>query len=112
MVNILHCKLELKLIIRIDKKTCESRAMKSLSHQGTPTPGVSNEATIEDLGTPAERQQDGGSEYAMRRDANIAENKRLLASLGLSEGGSSAIRDKSVTKKGKGKGKEKEKEKG
>jgi hypothetical protein len=84
--------------------------MPNISQRGTPAPGISNEAgsISEDLGTPAQRRQDGGSEYAMRRDASIAENRQLLASLGLSEGGSSAIRDKLLTKKGeKGKGKEK-----
>jgi hypothetical protein len=87
---------ESQLIIHIDKKTCESRAMKSLSHQGTPDNSNDSDAI-------AEARQDGPSEYALQREANIAENQKLLASLGLLEGGSSSIDlDKSL-KKGKGK---------
>jgi hypothetical protein len=93
---------ESQLTIHIDKKTCESRAMPSLSHQGTPNNSNDSDAV-------AERRQDGPSEYELQREANIAENQKLLASLGLLEGGSSSIDlDKSL-KKGKGKkgGKEK-----
>jgi hypothetical protein len=39
----------------------------------------------------AERRQEGPSEYELRREANIAENRQLLASLGLLEGGSSLL---------------------
>lgn len=63
--------------------------MSSLSHQGTPE--TSHDASI------AEKRQQGPSEYELRREANIAENQKLLASLGLSEGGSSVI-DKSSSK--------------
>jgi len=66
--------------------------MPSLSHQGTPD-------NSNDLDAIAERQQDGLSEYELRQEANIAENQKLLASLGLLEGGSSAIdSDKSLKK--------------
>ena len=79
--------------------------MSSLSHQGTPD-------NSNDLDPQAstkigeERQQHGPSQYELRREANIAENQRLLASLGLLGGGSNALRDKSPTNKGK-KGQEK-----
>lgn len=73
--------------------------MPSLSHQGTPE-------NSNDL--DAEAVANGQSEYELRREANIAENQKLLASLGLSEGGSSALLGKSPMnekgKKGKGKG--------
>ena len=75
--------------------------MPSISHQGTPIPGNSNDAStstnIADSETTTQRRQHGPSEYKLRRESNIAENKRLLASLGLSEGGSSAILGKSST---------------
>jgi hypothetical protein len=76
--------------------------MSSLSHQGTPD--NSNDSEAEAI---AEKQHNGPSEYEMRRQANIAENQKLLANLGLSEGGGSAILGMSPTnemgKKGKGK---------
>lgn len=76
--------------------------MSSLSHQGTPD--NSNDSEAEAI---AEKQHNGPSEYEMRRQANIAENQKLLANLGLSEGGSTIL-GKSPTnemrKKGKGKG--------
>ena len=81
--------------------------MSSQSHQGTPSPGESNDASsanIADSETPRRRQ--GPSEYQLQREANIAENQQLLARLGLSGGGSSAILGNLPTEKGK------EKEKG
>ena len=57
----------------------------------------------------AERRQKGPSEYELQRAANIAENQKLLASLGLSKGGSGVIGlEKSSKKVKRGKG-EKEK---
>lgn len=60
--------------------------MPGLSHEGTP--GNSNESDAIE-----ERRQDvpSDSEYKLQREANIAENRKLLSSLGLLEGGSSAI---------------------
>ena len=88
--------IDSQLIIHIDKKTCESRAMPSLSHQGTPD-------NSNDLDAVAERRQHGLSEYELQREANIAENQKLLASLGLLEGGGSSIDLDKSSKKGKGK---------
>ena len=70
--------------------------MSSLSHEETPDADISDDATPS---LPVKRKH-GPSEYEKRRQANIAENNRLLASLGLSGGGSSAL-DK--LSKGKGK---------
>ena len=73
--------------------------MSNLSHQGTPSPddasGSTSTADSENQRRP--KKQKGISDYQARREANIAENKRLLAGLGLSEGGSSAILGKSAT---------------
>ena len=55
--------------------------MPSLSHQGTPN-------NLSDLDAVAERRQDGPSEYELQRQANIAENQKLLASLGVRATGS------------------------
>lgn len=92
MVLIYPSKIDSQLIVRKDKKTCESRALSSLSHQGTPSPDTLNGASI--ITSIPERQKLGPSDYELQREANIAENKRLLASLGLSKGGSGFI-DKS-----------------
>lgn len=70
--------------------------MPSLSHQGTPSPGDSNEAVIITSLAETPKRQKGPSEYQLRREANIAENQTLLASLGL--GGGNALLDKSSTK--------------
>jgi hypothetical protein len=51
--------------------------MPSLSHQGTPDNSNDTDAI-------AERQDNGPSEYQLRRQANIEENRKLLSSLGLS----------------------------
>jgi hypothetical protein len=75
----------------------------SLSHEGTPSPDVLNEASI-DTG----RQQHGPSDYQLLREANIAKNKQVLASLGLAGGGSSALKKKTRKDKRK-KGEEEEK---
>jgi hypothetical protein len=75
----------LQLIIHIDKKICESRALSTLSHEGSPD--IPNDAST----SIAEKRQPGPSEYELRRQANIAENHRILASLGLAKGGSSAL---------------------
>jgi hypothetical protein len=86
----------------------------SQSHQGTPSPDESNDASssasIADSESETPRRRHGPSEYQLRREANIAENQKLLASLGLSGGGSSAILGNLPTQtkkgeKGKGKGK-------
>ena len=76
--------------------------MPSLSHQGTPNNSNDSDAI-------AERRQDGLSKYELRREANIAENQKLLASLGLLEGGSSVIDSDKSLKKVKGKKGEKKK---
>jgi hypothetical protein len=70
--------------------------LSSLSHEGTPE--ISNDATATSI---AEKRQHGPSEYELRRQANIAENNRLLAGLGLSEGGSSALKKLSSKEKKK-----------
>ena len=95
-------KSESQLIIHIDKKICEERAMPSLSHEGTPD--NSNDSDDHAI-AETRRRQDGPSEYELQRQANIAENQKLLASLGLSKGGSGAIGlDKSSKKVKRGKG--------
>ena len=73
--------------------------MSSLSHQGTPDDSkeASTSSGVEEKGR---QQASGPSEYQRRREANIAENQRILATLGLSGGGSSALLDKSPTKEG------------
>jgi hypothetical protein len=75
----------------------------SLSHQGTPSPDDSNEAVIS---TSLAETQKGPSKYQLQREANIEENRQLLATLGLL-GGGSALLDKSLPK-----GKRKKREKG
>ena len=65
--------------------------MSSLSHQGTPSPDDSNDASTS--GNIEERQQNGLSQYEQRRKVNIAENRELLAALGLSGGGSRALKE-------------------
>ena len=110
VINIMnqHSKIESQLIIHIDTKTCGLQALPSLSHQGTPTPDNSSDASsstsIAASVVTTQRQQHGPSEYELRREANIAENKQLLASLGLSEGGSSAILGKPSTNEKRKKG--------
>lgn len=94
----------LKLVktdICIDKKACDSRSLLGLSHEGTPD--ISNEASTTGSTGMATKEQHGPSEYELRRKANIEENQRLLASLGLSGGGSSII-DKQSSKGKKKKG--------
>jgi hypothetical protein len=52
-----------------------------------------------------ERRQKGPSEYELQREANIAKNQKLLASLGLSMGGSGVLGlEKSSKKVKRGKG--------
>jgi hypothetical protein len=104
-INILN--FESQLIIHIDKKTCESRALSSLSNQGTPSPENSINASTST--SKAKERWHGPSDYELRQQANIAENERLLASLGLSKGGSSLIDPDKSSKNVKGKkgGKEK-----
>ena len=94
---------ESQLIIHIDKKTCESRALSSdssLSNQGSPSPNNSNDACIN---PSISKKRHGPSEYELRRQANIAKNKEILDSLGLSMGGSSVIDPDKSSKKVKGK---------
>jgi hypothetical protein len=69
----------------------------SLSHQGTLSPDDSNEAVISTSLPETQKRHNGPSEYQLQRDANIAENQQLLASLGLL-GGGSALLDKSSAK--------------
>jgi hypothetical protein len=95
-------KSESQLIIHIDKNICEARAMPSLSHEGTPDNSNDSDAI-------AETRRQGPSEYELRRQANIAENQKPLASLGLSKGGSGAIGLDKSSKKVKRKKGEKEK---
>jgi hypothetical protein len=87
------------LTIWLDKNTCESRALSNLSRKGTPD--NSNEATVS-RNIVAKKQQHGPSDYELKRQANIEENRKLLDELGLSKGGSSAIVGKSSTRKKKG----------
>lgn len=87
--------------------TCESRALLSLSDKETLN-DKSNKDGDDGTSTSTnteERRHNGPSQYQLQRQANIAENQRLLASLGLIEGASNLI-DK-PSKKGKGKKKEK-----
>ena len=68
----------------IDKKTCDSRALPNLSPIVPPQEApshTSTEATKKKKGFSA-----SGSEYEKRQQANIEQNKKLLASLGLGEG--------------------------
>jgi hypothetical protein len=69
--------------------------LSGLPHQETMTTGISNDAStstsIADSETQRRKPEDGRSDYAKRRDANIAQNRQLLASLGLSEGGSGIL---------------------
>ena len=68
----------------IDKKTCDSRALSSISPTvtlHTPTQNEHSDPIAVPIATKA-----GPSEYSKMRKANIAENKKLLASLGLGEG--------------------------
>lgn len=69
--------------------------MSTLSHEGTPD--IPDDASM----SIAEKRQPGPSAYELRRQANIAENHSILASLGLAKGGSSAL-DK-LSLKGKNK---------
>jgi hypothetical protein len=68
--------------------------LSTLSDQGTLSTGIPNDASsstsIADSETQSRQLDHGPSDYEKRRQANIAENRRLLASLGL-EGGSSAL---------------------
>ena len=69
----------------IDKKTCDSRALPNLSPIVPPQEALSHtstEATGKKKGSFA-----SGSEYEKKRQANIEENKKLLASLGLGDVG-------------------------
>ena len=75
----------MQLIIHIDKKICDSRALSVPSNEGTPE--ISDEAST----SIARKREHGPSEYEVRRKANIEENHCLLASLGLSGGGSSTL---------------------
>ena len=70
--------------------------MPGLSHQGTPD-------NSNDSAAIAERPQHGLSESELQREANISENRKLLSSLGLLEGGSSAKESDKSLKKVKGK---------
>ena len=70
----------------IDKKTCDSRALLSLSPIVTPEAPTQNDSEQTDhpsLKTGTTRKNQGPSEYLKRHEANIAMNKELLASLGL-----------------------------
>jgi len=78
--------------------------LSSLSHEETPDAGIPDGAST----SIAEKRNNGPSEYEQKRQANIAENHLLLASLGLSGGGSSAFKlDKSTKGKKKKGGREK-----
>lgn len=80
----------------IDKKTCDSRALSSLS----PAPSQpENEHDPMGGKDGATRKDQGPSEYAKVRTANIEANKVLMSSLGL--GGGVGILGESSKKKGK-----------
>lgn len=85
----------------IDKKTCDSRALSSLSPIVTPEAPTQIEQT-DHLKTGTTQKNQGPSEYLKRREANIAINKELLASLGLGKGvgilGESLLGNKKKTK--------------
>lgn len=80
----------------IDKKTCDSRALPT---DETPQAPSQNEDTNSEpkTGTPGESQ--GPSDYSKIREANIAQNKKILDSLGLGKG--VGILGESVSKKKK-----------
>lgn len=82
-----------------DKKTCDSRALLALS------PGPSQTENEEEStmgGTTGREKNDGLSDYAKLRNANIEANKVLLASLGVGEGGEGILGESSKkTKKNK-----------
>jgi len=69
--------------------------LSGLPPQETLTTGISNDAStstsIADLETQRRKPEDGPSDYEKRREANIAQNRQLLASLGLLEGGSGIL---------------------
>jgi hypothetical protein len=76
-----------------DKKTCESRALPS---SGSSSRATSHAPSLIDgpqagpetkTKTKTTVMNKGPSEYSMMREANIAKNKELLASLGLGNGG-------------------------
>ena len=63
MQNLLTAKYELQLIIsHIDKKTSDSLALSSLSHQGTPSPDSSNKVST----SKQEKRQPGPSDYELQ----------------------------------------------
>ena len=71
----------------IDKKICDSQALSSLSPIVTPEAPTQNDSEQTDhLKTGTTQKNQGPSEYLKRHKANIAMNKELLASLGLSKG--------------------------
>ena len=72
--------------------------MLNLSHQGTP-----DNSNASDAIEKRPQLEGGPSEYQLQREANIAENQKLLANLGLSEGGSSVIDSNKSSKTSKGK---------
>ena len=75
--------------------------MPSLSHRGTPDDSNDLDAIAESRQSiPPESRRSGPSDYALQREANIAENNKLLASLGLLDVSSLLGSDKS-SKKGK-----------
>jgi hypothetical protein len=80
--------------------------MSSLSNQGTPSPDNFNDASssTSTANSEPQKRQHGPSEYELRQAANIAENKRLLASLGLDGGTSAILGKRKKGEKGKAKG--------
>jgi len=86
---------DLLLTIWIDKKASDSR----LSNEGTPD--NSNDTSVGTNIAP-KKPKHGPSDYELKKQANIEENRKLLAGLGLSNGGSSAILGNSLTNKKKG----------
>ena len=87
----------------IDKKTCNSWALESLSHKATPAPADVNTtpSSSADVDTTPSASTVKLSDYEKEWARNIARNKQLLHELELGKGASNLIIQKGKGKKTK-----------
>ena len=88
MVTVLKASSIQSWLFAIDKKTCDSRALESLSHEATPAPAdvSTTPSASSDVNTTPMASTVKLSDYEKEQACNIARNKQLLHKLELGKG--------------------------
>ena len=103
MLTVLKASSIQSWLFAIDKKTCDSQALESLSHEATPASAnvSTTPSAASDVDTTPSASTVELSDYEKKWACNIARNKQLLHELELGKGALDLIIQSS--KKGKGK---------